>query len=100
MPHRGGGGAPRISPQCAGETSAHADAMKTAREAGEEQQRVVGHGRCSRTNRPRQRATGDGALFSSRQQSKPDEKPDGKGREAEKRNFLQRAGPGQRKSSL
>src|SRR5580658_8982483 len=56
MPHRGGAGAARIRPQCAGEASAHSDAMKTAREAGEEQQRVVGHGRCFRTNRPRRRA--------------------------------------------
>jgi hypothetical protein len=42
----------------------------------------------------------DGALFSPRQQSEPDKEPNRKDREAEERDFLQHAGPGQRESSL
>jgi hypothetical protein len=56
--------------------------MKTAREAGEKQQRVVGHG-------------DGGALFSARQQCEPDEEPDRKDREAEERDFLLYARPRQ-----
>ncbi len=39
-------------------------------------------------------------LFSPRQHSEPDKEPYRKEGEAEERDFLQRAGPGQRKSSF
>jgi hypothetical protein len=74
--------------------------MKTTREAGDEQQRVVGHGRSSPTNRPPPSKAGDWPLFPARQQSEPDEEPDRKDREADECNFLLHAGPSKRESSL
>jgi hypothetical protein len=43
---------------------------------------------------------GAGPLFSARQAGEPDEEPDRKDREANERDFLQRAGSGQRESGL
>jgi hypothetical protein len=74
--------------------------MKAAREAGDEEQRVIGHGRSSPTNRPPPGKAGDGALFPARQQSEPDKEPDRKDRKADERNFLLYAGPSKRESSL
>jgi hypothetical protein len=43
---------------------------------------------------------GDWPLFSARQPSDPDEESDGKDREADERDFLQRTGPRQREPGL
>jgi hypothetical protein len=74
--------------------------MKTAREAGDEQQRVIGHGRCCQTNRTRPSEAGDWPLFPASQQSEPDKEPDRKDRKANERNFLLHAGPSKRECSL